>query len=470
MKYFVKIMTCSLALLAFVSPAFAGTATIDFSYGVGPLNYKVSGLGELTAVGGRASFSGSNVTLMAEGGSPLSCGQTTLVTMSLVPYSDAGSGVGLIMTDSSGWDQVTAICSTDGTVTLMDWIGNYRNLQFSYPAALNWMTLEYNAYIGRAVLTLNGTSSVFLEMALNGAMSVRFGVAANGPGGFEDFTATGSCVSDYPVPDLDTDGDGVIDTEEIAAGTDPDDPGSLPVERTEGATINALNGVTVTIPPNTLPAGATNIKVSTPDSTPEGNIPDGKVYAGVAVELEPSGLNFTGPVTVTVPYSSGDIVGLEEDTLTAFYFADPDYSASGIAGVSVDTGQRKVTFTTTHFTVFILAADLVDSDGDGVPDQDDAFPFNPFGATDSDGDGIGDEWEEMWFGNGNGIVEPGELDVADEFSDFDGDEVLDINEFNFWQLGLSPLDGVSQLPAAGALAGILLGAALLVAGVRRMRR
>ena len=34
--------------------------------------------------------------------------------------------------------------------------------------------------------------------------------------------------------------------------------------------------------------------------------------------------------------------------------------------------------------------DILDSDGDGVPDDDDAFPYDSNETTDSDGDGVGD--------------------------------------------------------------------------------
>ncbi|MEO1574628.1 MAG: PA14 domain-containing protein, partial [Pseudomonadota bacterium] len=40
--------------------------------------------------------------------------------------------------------------------------------------------------------------------------------------------------------------------------------------------------------------------------------------------------------------------------------------------------------------VQIIAPDPLDSDGDGVPDDEDAFPFDPTETTDTDGDGVGD--------------------------------------------------------------------------------
>jgi len=173
---------------------------------------------------------------------------------------------------------------------------------------------------------------------------------------------------------------------------------------------------------------------------------------------------------VTLPYSPSDITGLDDSTLDVFYFAGPDYSASGVSGVTVDTGNRTVSFSTTHFTVFLIAGQGIDSDGDGVADIEDAFPNNRYGATDSDGDGIGDEWEDHWFGDDDDIIEPGDLDTADALSDSDFDGLSDLTEFLYAFAGLDPTDGTSQLPAAGAAACALLMAALAAAGAANTRR
>ena len=36
----------------------------------------------------------------------------------------------------------------------------------------------------------------------------------------------------------------------------------------------------------------------------------------------------------------------------------------------------------------------VDTDMDGVPDDDDAFPTDPAASVDTDGDGMPDDWNE----------------------------------------------------------------------------
>ena len=64
---------------------------------------------------------------------------------------------------------------------------------------------------------------------------------------------------------------------------------------------------------------------------------------------------------------------------------------------------------------------LADSDGDGVPDASDAFPFDPAYRADSDGDGLADEWELDHFGN---------LTTAGPTTDRDGDGLSDGEEFD----------------------------------------
>jgi hypothetical protein len=111
--------------------------------------------------------------------------------------------------------------------------------------------------------------------------------------------------------------------------------------------------------------------------------------------------------------------------------------------------------------VFTLNVQDRDSDGDGVPDAQDAFPYNPCGATDSDGDGIGDEWEIGWFGS---------LNIADATSDFDHDGISDLMEFTYCSsLNLDPTQP-EQLPIDGVGCGAILSAALLMAFAIRARR
>ncbi len=431
----------ALITAAFVAPAFGGTTTIDFAASTGLLTHKSSaGPGELVQAAGRASFTGANVTLLEQDANVISSWGTTSATMTLRPSVDAVNDVGLIMSgiDWEGYPvTLQAVCNGTGDVTLTDWIGNWRTVTFTYPnASNNYFTLQYNASLERATLTLNGASSAFLELAMNGATSVQVGVGANGIGGFSLFAATGPGIPDYPPAAVDSDGDGVTDADETFAGTDPNDPGSLPVSNAAGATIHALNGATVAIEAGSLPASSVNVAVSAPAEIPDGEVPDGKSLSEIGVELEPDGTNFTSPVTVTLPYTMPGIAGLVESSLTVFYFDEPVYSADGIAGVAMDEIEKTVTFTTTHFTTFVIAGDL----------------------TDSDGDGIDDWWETQWFGN---------LITANATSDYDGDGMSDLVEFQNWPLGMNPTVADGPLPVSGVLGTIMLSAAILAFGSRR---
>jgi hypothetical protein len=167
-------------------------------------------------------------------------------------------------------------------------------------------------------------------------------------------------------------------------------------------------------------------------------VPAGRSLSGAGVELEPDGTSFSSPVAVTLPYTPGSIAGLIESSLTVVYFDGANYSSTGIAGVDVDTAGKTVTFTTTHFTTFVIAGDLADTDGDGIDDS----------------------WEMEWFDN---------LDTANATSDYDGDGISDLAEFQLRGLGLDPTQPDAPLPVTGALGAAVLAALILAIGGRRRR-
>jgi len=184
--------------------------------------------------------------------------------------------------------------------------------------------------------------------------------------------------------------------------------------------------------------------------------PDQTVTEGDTVTLY--GGNSSDPGGSIVSYSWEQIDGLtvqlsNSGSETASFVAP----AVGIAGetlifrvtVTDDGGLTDVDTCTVEVTKDVV----VDSDGDGVPDDQDAFPYDADEYLDTDGDGEGnnadtdddndgmpDDWELLYGLN------PLEDDAG---SDPDGDGVSNINEFN---LGSAPNHSEGNFePAAPAL-------------------
>lgn len=142
------------------------------------------------------------------------------------------------------------------------------------------------------------------------------------------------------------------------------------------------------------------------------------------------------------------------------YELDLNHLAAGdhrCAAVAFDdegaAAYRKVEFTVT--------ADA-DSDGDGVPDALDAFPYNPDEWEDADGDGLGDNFEQL-------IIDFDDFDAVDSLDDvspeddFDGDTVSNYFEF---RSRTNPTDGTTELPVRGTVTALLL---MLVFGAAALR-
>jgi hypothetical protein len=78
-----------------------------------------------------------------------------------------------------------------------------------------------------------------------------------------------------------------------------------------------------------------------------------------------------------------------------------------------------------YVRVFAANSQNEDSDGDGVPDSDDAFPVDPYESLDTDGDGVGNNADSD--DDGDGYVDDDDSFPLDpsEWLDSDGDGVGD---------------------------------------------
>ena len=121
--------------------------------------------------------------------------------------------------------------------------------------------------------------------------------------------------------------------------------------------------------------------------------------------------------------------------------------------------------TVEHLTIlenYSITIPFIDSDGDGVTDEDDAFPYNENETTDSDGDGTGD----------NSDAFPND---ANETTDSDGDGVGDNSDSHpndpaLWEEDESSTEEESEsdpVPSIGFIGTLAAIAVSFVAVIRR---
>ena len=105
----------------------------------------------------------------------------------------------------------------------------------------------------------------------------------------------------------------------------------------------------------------------------------------------------------------------------------------------------------------ITLESIPDTDGDGVPDSEDAFPHDAGETEDVDGDGLGDNFEQRIVDN-NTVDTLVDIEDVLPQDDFDADGVSNLDEFRFH---LDPTDGTSQLPILGFFGNLLCALAIL---------
>ena len=156
----------------------------------------------------------------------------------------------------------------------------------------------------------------------------------------------------------DSDRDGVDDSTELFTdGTDPTRPENVLIQNATGGVADNHSGTRVEFPSGCLSSESIVADISVPGSAPVGVVPEGLDLTEVLFSLEPDGETFDPPVTVTIVYAEGDLNGVDEETLTPVYWTGTEYSSDGLTLVSLDTDTNTLIFTTTHFSIFVLAGE-----------------------------------------------------------------------------------------------------------------
>jgi hypothetical protein len=133
---------------------------------------------------------------------------------------------------------------------------------------------------------------------------------------------------------------------------------------TKEIVISDGTGTELTIPMGTsitLPQGAAQvISYEAPIVKDDTTDPAGADFANVQRTLEPHGLSFGDTVIMTCQYTNSDVEGMNESSLTPFYFTDSS-SGNGAVGSSIaiverDTAANQISMILPHFSMFRLAA------------------------------------------------------------------------------------------------------------------
>jgi len=183
------------------------------------------------------------------------------------------------------------------------------------------------------------------------------------------------------------------------------------------------------------------------------------ISTGNSAPLAIAGSDQTAEEGITVLLSGSgstdpdqNIIGYvwEQTGGTTVTLSTPDEAETSFVAPEVLTDGEKLTFTLTvrdagglsdvdACVVEITKPAAIDSDGDGVPDVEDAFPLDPNETMDTDGDGLGNNSDED--DDNDGMPDAWEIAYGlnplkdDAADDPDGDGTSNINEYN---LGSQP--------------------------------
>lgn len=424
---FKKFLVCTLTALL-TAGAWAGTTTIGFGAGLGPLANGNNS--NLSASGGSACFSGPNTTILGSSG-PLNATGSVSVQITLQP-SSANPTIGITLIGNAS-TQLTAYTDSAGNVTIANTNGLSDTTFFSFPAALNnYMRLEYNTATDTATVFVPGgsggeRSASIQAIALDGATSFQIGVTSDGTGCIDQFVASGTSIPNYSDP--------APTTVHFKLNGANQVPANASIATGCGTATLSADHTTLTL----------HIEHGVHDPT-MAHIHLGAVGANGSVIFPFT--DFTSPIDEVFTVTSGEAA----DFLAGNYYANvhsTNFGGGEIRGQLVEDASS---------CSVVVDPGPIDSDGDGTLDANDAFPYNAAGQTDSDGDGLGDEWELHYFGN---------LGTADGTTDTDNDGVSDLDEFRRASLGLDPTDGNTELPVLGGAGLATLAAALVVTARKR---
>lgn len=229
----------------------------------------------------------------------------------------------------------------------------------------------------------------------------------------------------------DSDGDGFTDDQEELAGSDPNNAGSTPLDLIDPYTQDS-DGDGFTDMQETAVGSDPNDPTDTPLSVVDDTLADsdGDGFVDRHEELagsDPNDPNSTPLDTVTDLFVDTDGDGYA-DVVEELANTDPN-----------DPTSTPVTVTTSDQDGDLIPDNLDDDrDGDGVANDEDAFPDDPNEWSDTDGDGIGDNSDPDLDGDGlNNDVDP-DIDNdgynndddafprdPSEWSDIDGDGIGD---------------------------------------------